>query len=66
MIKLQPLHVQPVTKSYHGRHRENLFCASSPEPKGQLCRNLVGTIGPIYRSIIDKMVPTGNLRWPPS
>ena len=28
----------------HGGHLKNLFCASSPEPKGQLTRNLVGTI----------------------
>ena len=29
----------------HGSHLENLFFSSSPEPKGQLTRNLVGAVG---------------------
>ena len=33
---------------------ENLFFASSPEPKGQLSRNLVGSIGVTCRLKIDK------------
>ena len=44
---------------------ENLFFASSPEPKGQLTRNLVGSIGVTRRSKIAKIVPIVNPSWPP-
>ena len=30
-------------------HLENLFCTTSPEQKGQLTRNLVGSIGTTCR-----------------
>ena len=36
----------------HGGHLENLFFASSPEPKGQLTRNFVGSIRETCRSKI--------------
>ena len=49
----------------HGSHLENLFLASSPEPKGQLTRNLVGSIGVTRRSKIAKNVPIVNPSWPP-
>ena len=48
-----------------GRRLENLFFASSPEPKGQLTRNLVGSIGVTCRSEIAKIVPIENPKWPP-
>ena len=41
------------------------FFASSPELKGLLTLNLVGSIGLTYRSKIAKIVPIGNPRWPP-
>ena len=49
----------------HGSHLENLFFASSPEPKGQLTPNLLGSIRVTCRSKIAKIVPIGNPRWPP-
>ena len=49
----------------HGDHHENLFFTFSPEPKGLLTLNLVGSIGVTCRSKIDKIVPIGNPRWPP-
>ena len=49
----------------HGGHLENLFFASSPEPKGQLTQNLVGSIGVTRRSKIAKIVPIVNPSWPP-
>ena len=45
-------------------HLENLFFTSSPEPKGQLIWNLVGSIGMTCRLKIAKIVPIGNPRWP--
>ena len=48
-----------------GRHLENLFFASSPEPKGQLTPNLLGSIRVTCRSNIAKVVSVGNPRWPP-
>ena len=48
----------------HGRRLENLFFASSPEPKGQLTPNLVGSIGVTCRSKIAKIVLIRNPRWP--
>ena len=50
----------------YGGRLENLFVASSPEPKGQLTQNLVGSIGVTGRSKIAKIVSSVNLRWPPS
>ena len=47
----------------HGHHLENLFCSSSPEPKGQLTQNFVGSIGAICKSKITKIVPIRNPRW---
>ena len=41
---------------------ENLFIPSSPEPKGQMTRNLVGSIGVTSRSKITKIVPVRNPR----
>ena len=41
------------------------FFASSPEPKGQLTPNLLGSIRMTCRSKIAKIVPIGNPRWPP-
>ena len=49
----------------NGRHLENLFFAPSPEPKGQLTPNLLGSIGVTCRSKIAKIVPIGNQRWRP-
>ena len=49
----------------HGSHLENLFFASSPELKGQLTRNLVGSIGVTCRSKIAKIVPIVNPSWLP-
>ena len=46
-------------------HLENLFFASSPELKGQLTRNLVGSIGVTRRSKIAKIVPIINPSWLP-
>ena len=48
----------------HGSHLENLFFASS-ELKGQLTRNLVGSIGVTCRSKIAKIVPIVNPSWLP-
>ena len=42
---------------FDGSHLENLFFASSPEPKGQLTPNLLGSIGVTCRSKITKIVP---------
>ena len=39
--------------------------ASSFEPKGQLTRNLVGSIGVTRRSKIAKILPIVNPSWPP-
>ena len=39
----------------HGSHLENLFFASSPEPKGQLTPNLLGSIGMTCRSKIAEL-----------
>ena len=41
------------------------FFASSPELKGQLTRNLVGSIGVTCRSKIAKIVPIVNPSWLP-
>ena len=49
----------------HFRHLESLFFASSPESKGQLTRNLVGSIGVTCTSKITKIVPIVNPRWLP-
>ena len=43
-----------------------LLFFASPEPKGQLTPNLLGSIGMTCRSKIAKIVPIGNQRWPPS
>ena len=42
----------------------NLFCPYSPEPKGQLTRNLEESIGTTSKSKIVKIVPIKNPRWP--
>ena len=49
----------------NGRHLENLFFTSSPEPKGQLTPNLVGGIGVTYRSKIAKIMPIVKPGWAP-
>ena len=54
-----------IQDGHHGGHLENLFFASSPEPKGQLTWNLVGSIGETCRSKIVKIVPIWNPSWPP-
>ena len=48
----------------HGSHLEKLFFAS-PEQKGQLTRNLVGSIGVTRRSKIAKIVLIVNPSWLP-
>ena len=45
-------------------HLEDLFFAS-PELKGRLTPNLLGSIGVTCRSKIAKIVPIVNPRWPP-
>ena len=57
--------IVPIGHGRHGSHLENLFFASSPEPKGQLTPNLLGSIGVTCRFKIAKIVPIGNPRWPP-
>ena len=42
------------------RRLKNLFYASSPQLKGQLTRNLVGSVRVTCRSIIAKIVQIGN------
>ena len=42
-----------------------IFFASSPEPKGQLTPNWLGSIGVTYKSKIAKIVLIRNPRWPP-
>ena len=54
-----------MTRNRNGRHLENLFCASYPEPQGQLTWNLVGSIMLNCRSNIDKIVSIRNPRWMP-
>ena len=49
-----------IQDGHHGSHLENLFFASSPEPKSQLTPNMVGSIGVTCRSKIAKIVPIGN------
>ena len=49
----------------HRRHLENLFFTSSPEPKGQLTPNLLGSMGVTCRSKIAKIMLIGNPRWLP-
>ena len=44
---------------------KNLFFTSSPELKGQLTRNLVGSIGVARRSKMAKIVPIVNPSWLP-
>ena len=46
----------------HGGHLENLFSASSHEPKGQLTYNSVASIGVTCSSKIPKIVSTENQR----
>ena len=45
---------------HHCCHLENLFFASSPEPKGQLIPSLVGSIMVTCRSKIAKIMLIGN------
>ena len=52
-LKLSLLEIQD---GRHGGHLENLFLASSPEAKGQLTGNLVGSIGVTCSSKIAKIV----------
>ena len=49
---------------HHGGHLENLFFASSPEPKGHLTWNVVGSIWMTCRLKIAKIVSIRNPRWP--
>ena len=49
----------------HGSRLENLFFSSSPEPKGQLTPNLVGSIGVTCRSKIAKIMPIIKPGWAP-
>ena len=51
-------------RGHHDCHLENLFFISSPEPKGQLIWNLVGSIGMSCRAKEAKIVLIGNPRWP--
>ena len=49
----------------HGRRLENLFFASSPEPKGQLTRYLLGSIEVTCGLKIAQIMPIRNPRSPP-
>ena len=57
---------QSMSEIQDGRHLENLFFASSPELKGHLTPNLLGSIRVTCRTKIAKIVPIGNPRWQPS
>ena len=50
--KLNVAKIMPIgnQNGRHGRQLENLFFASSPEPKGQLSPNLLGSIEVTCRS----------------
>ena len=43
-------------KQAYGSHLENLFCPLSSEPKGQLNRNFVGSIGATFRLKVTKIL----------
>ena len=61
-----PMYFESIALSVQGKSsKQNLFFASSPEPKGQLTLNLVGSIGVTCRSKIAKIVPIVNPSWPP-
>ena len=53
----------PLSEIQDGSHLEDLFYASSPEPKRQLTPNLLGSIGVSCRSKIAKIVWIRNLRF---
>ena len=57
--------IVPIRNPRYGDHLENLFFASSPEPKDQLTSNLLGSIAVTCRSKLAKIMPIGNPRWPP-
>ena len=54
------LFLSEIQDGHCGRHLENRFFASSPEPKGQLTCNLEVNMGVTCRSKIVKIVPIGN------
>ena len=70
---IEDIHIPKLLKSLwseiqdgpDGRHLENLFCASSPDPRSQSTLNLVGSIRVTCRSKIAKIVPIQNQIWPP-
>ena len=55
-----------VQAARHCGHLYNLFFSSTTDSKGQLTRNLVGSIGAICRSKIAEIISIGNPRWRPS
>ena len=54
-----------IQDGHHGCYLVDLFCASSPEPKGQLTRNLVESIRVTSRSKVAKIIPIRSQRWSP-
>ena len=58
-LKLFRLEIQD---GRHSRPLENLFCIYSPEQKGKLTGNLLGSIGTTCRSNLAKIFLIGNSR----
>ena len=54
MKKKVKLFRSEIQDSRHGGHLENLYGTSSPQPKGQLTQNYIGSIEATYRSEIGK------------
>ena len=54
MAKIVPKEVQDGRR---GGYLENLFLTSSPEPKGQLTRNMVGSIGVTWLLLVIMTLP---------
>ena len=62
--KIAKSFLSEIQDSHCGCHLENLFFASSPEPKGHLTWNMVGNMGVTCRSNwIAKIVLMENPRW---
>ena len=49
---------------HNGGYLEHIFCPLSPEPKGQMTRNLMGSFIVTCKQKVTKIVPTGNPGWP--
>ena len=63
--KIAKMCLSEIQDGHHGSHLENLFFASSPEPKGQLTPNLVGSIWVTCISKIAKIMPIVKPGWAP-